>query len=216
MQAALLPVRSLAGAKGRLGATLSSSARSELTRAMLADMIEALAAAQAISRVFVVSADPALLEVAAALGATPMMERPGDVRGLNVAVAQAASDLAANDVDRLLIIPGDVPLIAADEIDALFAWSAEDYPVILVPSGSGTGTNGLLLSPPDVVRPRFEGASREAHRHLCRETKLTLKEIVLPSFALDVDTPEDLALLASRGANRHAGRAVAKLLSVAA
>jgi 2-phospho-L-lactate guanylyltransferase len=216
MNAALLPIRALASAKGRLGAALSGDARERLTLAMLADMVDALDASRAVARTFVVSADAAVLEAAANLGAEPLPESSCQAGGLNGAVRDAAGQLVAAGVTRLLMIPGDVPLIEPREIDALFALDADRHPVIAVASRSGTGTNGLLLSPPDVITPRFEGASLEAHRMACRERGLTLKEAPQPSFALDVDTPEDITLLAMHGAHRRAGRVVAALKHVAA
>lgn len=206
MHAALLPVRALSSAKGRLGGLLSAAEREALTRAMLADMIAALAASRAVERTYVVSADRAVLAEAAALGADALDE--GAPRGLNAAVAYAAERLGRSGVTRLLVIPGDCPLIEPGEIDAVFALDPAEFPVVMVPSSSGAGTNALLLTPPDVLVPRFEGSSLDAHRKACRSLGLRFRVLPLESFALDVDTPEDLAALAARGAHRRSGRAV--------
>jgi len=200
MQVALLPVRALANAKGRLGASLSPTEREALTRDMLADMIAALARARSIERTFVVSADARVLDDAYRLGAEPLPEGP--VRGLNPAVEAAAALLEARGVSRLLTIPGDVPLLDPLEVDRLLATDPVAYPVVLVPSASGTGTNALLTSPPTVIPPRFEGASLAAHVALCAERGVACRVFELASFALDVDTPEDLAELNARKLKR--------------
>ena len=202
MQAALLPVRALANAKGRLGASLTPAQREDLTREMLADMIGALARAHSIEITFVVSGDARVLDDARRLGAEPLAE--GEVRGLNPAVAAAAALLETRGVTRLLTIPGDVPLLDALEVDRLLAVDPIAYPVVLVPSASGTGTNALLTSPPTVIPPRFEGASLAAHVALCAERGVACRVLDLPSFALDVDTPEDLAELNARKRRRSA------------
>jgi len=207
MHAALLPVKSLANAKGRLGAAISAAEREALTRAMLADMVEALAAARCLDRTYVLSADAEVLRAAGELGARPLVEEISG--GLNRAVAAAAERLAAEGVSRLLTIPGDVPLIESDEVETAFRIDAAAWPAVLIPSGSGTGTNGLLLSPPTAIVPRFEGASLAAHQDACRERGLAYRVLALASFALDVDTPEDLAELALRGRHRRSGRVVA-------
>lgn len=160
---------------------------------MLADMIRALAAAPSVACTFVVSADARVLEDARRLGAEPLAE--GAMRGLNSAVAAAARELESRGVRRLLTIPGDVPLIDPTEVDLLFATDPVLHPVVLVPSAGGTGTNALLTSPPTVIEPRFEGASLEAHIALCRDRGIACRVLALASFALDVDTPEDLAEL---------------------
>jgi 2-phospho-L-lactate guanylyltransferase len=200
MQAALLPVRSLASAKGRLAASLTANEREALTREMLADMVRALASATSVERIFVVSADARVLDEARRLGAEPHSEShaEGTARGLNPAVAAAARELESHGVRRLLTIPGDVPLIDPTEVDALFAVDPVAFPVVLVPSAAGTGTNALLTSPPTVIEPRFEGASLEAHSALCRSRGIAFRVLALASFALDVDTPEDLAALRAR------------------
>ncbi|HET9063771.1 MAG TPA: hypothetical protein VFO62_10820, partial [Candidatus Binatia bacterium] len=74
MHAALLPVKSLTNAKARLGAALSAAERESLTRAMLADMIEALVATPCLDRTYVLSSDAAVLRAAADLGAQPLRE----------------------------------------------------------------------------------------------------------------------------------------------
>jgi len=196
MQAALLPVRSLASAKGRLAASLSAEQREALTRDMLTDMIRALSRARSVERVYVVSADARVLDHALRLGAEPLAE--GSARGLNPAVSAASQTLAARGVARLLTIPGDVPLIEPAEVDEIFAVDPRTFPVVLVPSGSGTGTNALLASPPCVIEPCFEGQSLAAHQAACRARDVAFRVLTLASFALDVDTPEDLAELSTR------------------
>ena len=173
-------------------------AREQLAVAMLADMLDALLAARALDRVYVVSSDHAVLECAQRMGATPLREE--HPAGLNAAVAWAAAFLERAQVRRLLTIPGDVPLLETHEVERLLAIDPELYPVVLVPSASGTGTNALLTSPPTVVPPCFEGKSLSAHVAACASKGIVPRIVALAGFALDIDTPEDLASL-----SRHAG-----------
>ncbi len=202
MNAALVPVRSISGAKNRLASRLDEAQREQLALAMLEDMLAALGACPTLDRVVVVSADAGLLEEARRLGAdTIAEERPC---GLNGAVSMAARRLEAEGVRRLLTIPGDVPLLDPAEIEALFEISSDRYPVVLAPSASVTGTNGLLTSPPTVIEFRFEGRSLDAHRAACREAGVELLLLALDGFALDVDTPADLDCLRGRSGSRTA------------
>ncbi len=196
MNAALVPVRSITGAKKRLATTLAATDRERLALSMLERMLAALGRAHSLERIFVVSADRLLLDHAAALGAKLIEE--GRPRGLNAAVALAAGAIERQGATRLLTIPGDVPLIDTGEIDRLMATDPERHPVVLVPSAAGTGTNALLTSPPTVIRSRFEGSSLEAHQQACHEAGLPCLVMELAGFALDVDTAEDLAALEER------------------
>ncbi|HUQ52913.1 MAG TPA: 2-phospho-L-lactate guanylyltransferase [Gammaproteobacteria bacterium] len=200
MNAALIPVRSIAGAKQRLAGCLDDARREELALAMLEDMLAALSAATRVDRIVVVSSDADLLRHARRCGAEALDEGPS--RGLNGAVAFAAAELEAQGVTRLLVIPGDVPLLDPFEIDALFEIDAARYPVVAVPSSSATGTNALVTSPPTAITFRFEGASLDAYRRECRDRKLEMLILCLEGFAIDIDTPADLAALPSRGGYR--------------
>ena len=215
MNAALIPVRSVAGAKNRLGRELDERARTRLTLAMLADMVAAARAARRLDAVYVVSGDHALLALATELGAEGLPEDASEAAAsktgrLNGAVFAAARFLAARGVQRLLTIPGDVPLITAAEIDGLLQIEAA---VVLVPSASGTGTNGLLTTPPDVIAPRFEGSSLQAHIQVCRAAGLPHRIVDLPGFTLDIDTFADLRTLAASGVSAESVRVAASLVA---
>lgn len=202
--AALVPVRALCDAKRRLATALDAVEREQLALAMLRDMLEALALAPSLARAVVISADRGLLTEAERLGADTLLERRP--RGLNAAVGWAALQLQRCGVSSLLTIPGDVPLLGAAEVERLLAVDSSRYPVVLVPSASGTGTNALLTTPPSIITPAFEGASLEAHAEACRRRGIAFLTLALPGFALDVDTPADLLDLARHGAGRSAGR----------
>ena len=200
MNAALIPVRSIAGAKQRLAGCLDDERRRALALAMLEDMVAALTAATRIDRIVVVSSDADLLRHARRCGAEALEEGPA--RGLNGAVTFAASELAKQGVARLLVIPGDVPLVDPFEIDALFEVDAARYPVIVVPSSSATGTNGLVLTLPAAIDFVFEGESLAAYRTECRRRTVEMLILGLEGFAVDIDTPADLANLPERSGYR--------------
>jgi 2-phospho-L-lactate guanylyltransferase len=234
MNAVLIPVRSTTGSKNRLAADFDEDARTRLTLAMLADMVAAAHRARTVDVVYVVSSDTALLERARCLGASTLVETPqappvdarrtslrgldrdehgGEVRGgLNRAVFHAARTLAARGIARLLTIPGDVPLVTAAEVDEVFAAAAE-APVVLVPSAAGTGTNGLLTTPPTVIAPHFEGESLAAHVRACDAASIAHALRPAAGFALDIDTVDDLRVLARAETDRESVRVAAALLA---
>ncbi|HST41030.1 MAG TPA: hypothetical protein VLK58_16060, partial [Conexibacter sp.] len=59
----------------------------------------------------------------------------------------------------------------------------------------GTGTNALLLSPPDAIAPAFGAGSCARHVAAARRAGATCRVLRLPSIALDLDTPDDLEAL---------------------
>ncbi len=64
-----------------------------------------------------------------------------------------------------------------------------------MPDRHGTGTNALLLSPPNAIAPAFGPGSFERHRRLALAAGLRVIVAGPPSLVLDVDTREDLAAL---------------------
>jgi 2-phospho-L-lactate/phosphoenolpyruvate guanylyltransferase len=192
-----VPVKDLTHAKQRLMSVLSADERGELARAMLGDVLRALAAA-GLERVWVVTRDPAAAAIARALGAEPVAE--AENRGHTAAVALAQAEAARRGAHVFLTVPGDVPCVTADEMRQIVDGVREGTPVF-VPSRSGLGTNGVALAPPDAMALTFGEPSFARHLEAACQRGLVPRVLTLPGLGLDVDAPEDLAaLLAEPGA----------------
>ncbi len=85
MRAAIIPVKELSQAKARLSPLLDDAAREELVLAMLADVIAAARACDALDFVTVVGRDSRLFWQTRELGAQPLAE-PATTEGLNDAL----------------------------------------------------------------------------------------------------------------------------------
>lgn len=191
---AAVPVKDLVNAKQRLVPFLDGAQRRALARAMLEDVLAALAAALP-GDVVVVTTDAEVMEVAARFGARCLVERAN--RGHTEAVGFAQADAVARGAARFLTIPGDVPCVTAEEIATMCG--GRDAGVTFVPSMSGFGTNGVLLAPPDAMPLKFGEPSFDNHLLAARQRGLATVIRDLPGLGLDIDTPEDLALLLARG-----------------
>ncbi len=184
-----VPVRAFEGAKSRLGAVLDAEERRDLVEAMLRRTIAAALATPGVVEVIVVSPDPEALGVAEEAGARPLPQRS---RGLNHALQEAR---AAATGERLLILPGDLPAVTAEDLAQVLAAGdvAGSPSVVLVPDRHHRGTNALLLDPPDAIDPAFGGDSRAGHAWLAESADIPFRE--LPGILeLDLDTPDDLLL----------------------
>src|SRR4051812_38922116 len=112
---AVVPVKETAGAKQRLTSALSPSARQSLALTMLEDVLAALAEAQGLAGIILVTVDPEAIRLAARYGAACWNDGARD--GHTGAVAAAARRLVAEGRRAILTIPGDIPLVTADEIE---------------------------------------------------------------------------------------------------
>jgi 2-phospho-L-lactate/phosphoenolpyruvate guanylyltransferase len=192
--AAAVPVKDFARAKRRLRARFDDRAVERILRALLADVLGALAEAKRVERTFVLSDDAAVADAARACGAGVRLRVPDP--GLNAAIDGAAAECAAEGFDAQLVVLGDLPLLTGADVDAIVA-AGEGAPVVIAPSDDG-GTALLLRRPPLAIPARFGPESASAHEAAARERGLAPRiwTALPPSAQIDLDTPEDAARLA--------------------
>ena len=100
---------------------------------------------------------------------------------------------------RFLTIPGDVPCVTAGEVTAVLGALGDQGGVAFVPSVSGFGTNAAFLAPPDIMPLKFGEPSLANHVEAARQRGISPVVLGLPGLGLDIDAPEDLALLLECG-----------------
>ena len=66
---------------------------------------------------------------------------------------------------------------------------------LIVPDSAGTGTNALVLNPPDAFAPAFGQDSCARHISRARSAGVSFSLERIDSLARDLDTPDDLAAL---------------------
>ena len=199
---AILPVKSFGAAKQRLGSALGAGSRQALAQAMFSDVLASLRRVPGVDAVAVVTSDR--LAESAALGERVEVLHDSEMAGQSAAALIGIRYAQAHGFDRVLLVPGDTPLLDPGEVqDLLDIGEERGLGAVIVPDRHGTGTNALLLSPPDAMVPSFGPGSRE--RHVAGAAAAGLRYAVEeePSLVLDVDTPEDLAELAGRLGGRR-------------
>jgi 2-phospho-L-lactate guanylyltransferase len=206
---AVVPVKPLAAALGRLAGVLGPEERRALQAAMLADLLAACRAAPALAGTLVVTADPAAGALARAGGARVVAEPEGPA-GMNAAVRRGLAAVAELGAPAALVLTADLPLARPEDLDAVVAAAPPGPGAVLAPSRDGTGTNALLLAPPGALPPRLGPGSLA--RHLAEAARAGLAAVLLerPGLALDVDTPADLAALRAAEPGGATGEALAR------
>jgi 2-phospho-L-lactate guanylyltransferase len=193
--AAVLPVKSFAKAKQRLGDAVGGSDREQLAAAMVGDVLTALGKVPQIDEVIVVTAEPLAAQEAEKAGRA-VVDDPEE-RGQSAAANRGIDAALARGADRALLVPGDCPAVDPEELARLLERATAEPSVVIVPDRHGSGTNALLLTPPGAVAPSFGAGSFARHAARARAVGATVKVCDLPSLGLDVDTPDDLAALRS-------------------
>jgi 2-phospho-L-lactate guanylyltransferase len=201
---AVLPVKSFARAKQRLSDVVGGGDREQLAAAMVTDVLAALTAVGEIDDVVVVTAEPLAAKAAERAGAT-VVNDPEEV-GQSAAVSRGIDAALERGAERALLVPGDCPAVDPDEVAKLLSRTPGEPSVVIVPDRHGSGTNALLITPPDALAPSFGAGSFARHAALARAAGATVKVCDLPSLGLDVDTPDDLGAL-REALDAHAGGA---------
>ena len=137
--------------------------RRALAEAMVTDVLDALRRVAALDEVVVVTAEPA--REALAPRATAPSRRTTRRAAASRAPRALGIALGASErgAERVLLVPGDCPALDPREVDALLAGAHDGARVVIVPDRHGTGTNALLLRPPDAIAPSFGPGSRARH-----------------------------------------------------
>lgn len=191
---AVLPMKSPGTGKTRLDGHFSEGERAALASAMFADVLIALTRATKLEGVLVVSADAEVARIAGLHGANWIDE--GSASSHSEAALVGIAHCASLGARRVLLVPGDCPAITANEIDMLASSDFGERSVAVMADRHGSGTNGLLISPPDLITPAFGPGSCQRHLDLAESAGAEAVVLEPKGFQMDVDTPEDLESLA--------------------
>jgi 2-phospho-L-lactate guanylyltransferase len=203
---AVLPVKRFEIATARLADDLGKGTRRALVEAMVTDVLIALRRSKRVERTLVVTAEPAVEALAHGYDADAVTD-PGEPSH-SAAARLGTREAVARGAKRVLLVAGDCPAMDPVELDGLLARPVAGPEVGVVPDRHGTGTNALLLTPPEVIAPSFGPGSRERHVAAATAAGAGLEVADLVSLALDVDTVADLealrdALAEGRGGAAH-------------
>lgn len=202
---AVLPVKRLDAAKQRLAADLGKGTRRALVEAMVTDVLIALRRASSVDRVLVVTADTGIEALAHGYDADTVHDP--DAPSHSAAAQIGVSEAVLRGARRVLLVAGDTPALDPGEIDALLQRNEPAPDVVVLCDRHGEGTNGLLLTPPDVIEPAFGPGSCERHRLAAQGAGASCEVSSIVGFALDVDTLDDLNVVRDALADGHGGAA---------
>lgn len=179
--------------KTRLESVLSSTERSTVARAMLADVVSAVVETghepTVLSTVSLADADgPGLAELPASVVV--------DDRPLSEAVNARLPTTAGETV---AVVMADLALVTPAALERLFAPDAD---VVIAP-GRGGGTNALVVRHP-AFRVDYHGASYLDHVRIAREVGASIETVDSFRLSTDIDEPDDLVEVLLHGDGRAA------------
>jgi 2-phospho-L-lactate guanylyltransferase len=191
---AVIPAKRFTDANERLEAALSPAQRERVAEAMFLDTLAKLRQSQSLDELLVVTADPSAARQARWFGHEVLEQRQDE--GHSQAATAGARAAMKRGAGRVAMLPIDCPLLDTEELDSHLGRSPRA--ALIVPDRHGTGTNALVLSPPDAFEPAFgpDSCARHISRARAADVSFALEEV--DSLALDLDTPEDMEELRDR------------------
>lgn len=193
---AVMPVKDMENAKQRLSPGLSPEERRLLFAAMVEDVLSALSQCQSLAGVLMVTRDPEAMRLAERYNARVLIE---DANGGHTAASRlGARTLAEEGIAGMIQIPGDLPFVTPEDIQAILAAHGEAPAVTIAPSHDERGSNAVACSPPDLLPLRFGDDSFFPHVERARSLGIEPVIVKRDGLALDIDTPDDLKVFLTR------------------
>jgi 2-phospho-L-lactate guanylyltransferase len=194
---AVVPVKSLGASKKRLSSVLNPQERSQLTLAMLEDVLSALQTST-VDHTVVASNDLTVHDAVDKFGVMYLTQKTS---GLNSAIEEATEWCMQEGAEAVLVLPADIPLLSPADVDRIVKLGKyEEQTVVLSPSYDG-GTNALFQSPLNLIRVCFGSRSFAKHIKETQSKGVCLRLYYSRNVATDIDSAEDLSKLLKTESN---------------
>jgi 2-phospho-L-lactate/phosphoenolpyruvate guanylyltransferase len=196
---AVIPIRGSSSAKTRLAPLFTEDERLALVWTMLRRLLREIGESGVVDHTLIVTRDPGAVEnhIEINPGLTILRQEMGQ-GGLNGALDLARSWALSHDYDVMLVLPGDLPIVGAVDIQALVG---SDVPLVVASDRGEEGTNALRIDlrgwDPTVFRFRMGPGSLAHHFSEAAEMGKTARMLFRVGIAHDLDSPKDWADLSS-------------------
>lgn len=197
---ALVPLKSPERAKSRLAGVLDAQQRVRLFLTLAERVISSLRTTRGVDHVAVVTASPEIAAFSRSLHAVPLMQSAD--AGMSAALQSGLDELRAFQPHRVLMVPGDLPLISPAVLEMLLTRAGDGPGISIVPDRHRVGTNLLMCAPPHLVAPCFGGRSFDRHLAAAAAAGVDARVFDIEELALDLDEPDDIDCLRSRDCMR--------------
>mgnify|MGYP001327444417 CR=1 FL=1 len=183
----IIPVKSFQKSKTRL--QLSEDKTIELCRLLLEEVIKTVSESEVIDKIIVVTNEEQVSDIIEKYDCKKILDV--DEKSVNDAVRLPETFLIENKFTHSIVLPLDVPFFYSEDIEKLLEFS-EEKSVIIVPSRHFDGTNALLRTPIDSMKPRYDEGSYSFQLDSAKNSDVKICVGLIYRLMLDIDSTEDL------------------------
>jgi 2-phospho-L-lactate/phosphoenolpyruvate guanylyltransferase len=184
MSCALIAIKGRTQCKSRLAGVLAPAQRLQLVRSMLDTVIWAARNARMVRQILIVSPERDLVPAD-----IPVLADTGG--GLNGSLSAAHLTLREFGCQEVVVLPADLPLVTATDIDELVR-AGRSGGFAIAPDAAGVGTNALYIRSPQPFWFRFGPDSRRLHLEQALNMGLIPQVVQCAGLEFDVDSPDDV------------------------
>ena len=111
---------------------------------------------------------------------------------LNLAISKAQAHACQAGVERVMVLPSDLPLMTSKDLNSLICLAEGTRKLVIVPDHYQSGTNALVMSDPDLIQPRFGSGSFRKHIKQAMDKNAELVVYLNDNIQWDLDTSLEL------------------------
>jgi len=183
----IIPVKSFQKSKSRL--QLTEQKTNELCRLLLEEVVKTVSESGLIDKIIVVTNEEGITDIINRYECKKIEDV--NERSVNDAVGLAESYLRENKFTHSIVLPLDVPFFYSEDLKKLLDFS-KDRSVVIVPSRHFDGTNALLRTPIDSMKPRYDEGSFSFQIESAKNFDVDISIGIIFRLMLDIDNTEDL------------------------
>ncbi len=204
----ILPVKHLQDSKIRLKDVLSDEQRYKFSYLLLMDTLQTICSSIHVQGVTMVSSDQSISRLAEQYHVEFILTDKDS--GYSKDAMDAITALSQNGVDKIAIIPTDLPQLSHNDLELLD--KAHKQGITLCAAEKDGGTNALVFTPPLTIPLLFGLDSFNKHKQAAIESGITVKAVKATGILRDIDQPDDLIWLSKQLTGGQAWAYVKKAL----
>jgi len=183
----IIPVKSFQKSKTRLH--LSKEKTVEICRLLLEEVIKTVSESKLIHEIIIVTNEEKILDIIEKYNCKKIQDEYEI--SVNDAVGLAEKYLIENKFTHSIVLPLDVPFFYAEDLEKLLNFSSEKS-VVIIPSRHFDGTNALVRSPINSMKPRYDEGSYIFQVESAKSFDVKISIGLINRLMLDIDNIEDL------------------------